>query len=94
MKIKEEVLSSIYQKFPQHTVMIEELFDSSENFSSLCEDYHDCVKMLTSLADKRNLTKKLSREYLSLKKALEFELKEEVISSNSMYKSSSELPLQ
>ena len=83
MKIKEEVLSIIYLKFPQHAVLIEDLFDGSDNFRFLCEDYHECVRMLASLTDKKNRDRKILKEYTTLKKEIEQELEEEIMSRDS-----------
>ena len=36
-------LIPVLKKFPEATVRVQELFQQSSSFQSLCEDYHDCL---------------------------------------------------
>ena len=46
MKNKDQILNLICFRFPNHKDFIDELFEESESFKSLCEDYYDCRMML------------------------------------------------
>ena len=78
MKSKEEALKAVFTKFPQYTDLIAELFDGNENFRSSCEDYNDCIMMLSSLSYQRDSICEILDEYRTLKKEIELELLEKI----------------
>ena len=76
MENKDRILNLIINRFPEYRDFIYELFNESESFRMLCEDYYDCRVILdksTKISDKTN---SLRKEYQILLKEIEDELLE------------------
>lgn len=71
----EKALHHILEGFPECRREIIELFNSNENFRSLCEDYLSCLGTLTKFQDNILRNKKMETEY----KLLSLDLKQEVL---------------
>lgn len=72
----DQILKLIITRFPNHQNCIEELFDESESFKSLCEDYYDCRRMLDDSIKTSNKTSDLCKEYQVMLSEIEDELLE------------------
>jgi len=46
MKLLNEYLKAVKEKFPEEGARIEELYASDEDFRALCEDYFSCIQYL------------------------------------------------
>ena len=78
MQNKDQVLKFIITRFPNHQNCIEELFDESESFRSLCEDYFDCRSVLDESIKINNKKNDLRKEYQLLLTEIEDELLERI----------------
>ena len=78
MQNKDQILKFIITRFPNHQNCIEELFDESESFRSLCEDYFDCRSVLDGSIKINNKKNDLRKEYQLLLTEIEDELLERI----------------
>ena len=78
MKNKDRILNLIYSRFPDHIDYITELFNESESFQSLCEDYFDCRAVLDESIIINNKTSDLRKEYQVMLSEIEDELLERI----------------
>lgn len=76
MKNKDQILNLILNRFPNHKDFINELFNESESFKSLCEDYYDCKIVLDKSIQISNKTDDIRKEYQILLTEIEEELLE------------------
>ena len=49
MASKKSILKKVLQMFPDHHLLIEELYRESDSFRSLCEDYSECLEINKNL---------------------------------------------
>ena len=77
MTIKNIVIQKMYERFPEHTDLINELYEESETFRTLCEDYVDCQSVVERLRYNMNMVK---RNTLDEYEQLSGELEAEIIS--------------
>jgi hypothetical protein len=75
---KDQVLKLIITRFPNHQNCIKELFDESESFRSLCEDYFDCRRVLDETIKNSNRSSDLRKEYQVMLSEIEDELLERI----------------
>lgn len=78
MENKDQVLKLIITRFPNHQNCIEELFDESESFRSLCEDYCDCRIVLDETIKNSSKSSDLRKEYQVMLSEIEDELLERI----------------
>ena len=78
MRNNDKILKLIYSRFSNHKDFINELFEESESFKSLCEDYYDCRIMLDESIKINNKTGDLRKEYQILLAEIEDELLERI----------------
>ena len=78
MQNKDQILKFIITRFPDYLDSIEELFDESESFRSLCEDYFDCRSVLDESIKINNKKNDLRKEYQLLLTEIEDELLERI----------------
>jgi hypothetical protein len=76
MKNDYKILTEITHRFPNHKNFIKELFNESESFKVLCEDYYDCKNVLDKSIEMNNKTSDLRKEYKMLLSEIEDELLE------------------
>ena len=75
MASKKKVLQKVIKKFPDSCALITELFDCSDYFQSLCEDYADCLQVIERFEISDKMKKRgYYREYEELLEELEQEL--------------------
>ena len=79
MKSEDKILDLISIRFPNHEQLITELFNESESFKSLCEDYFDCRTMLDESIKINNKSSDIRKEYEVLLKEIEDELMEKIL---------------
>jgi len=75
---KDQVLILIITRFPNHQNCIKELFDESESFKSLCEDYFDCRRVLDKTIENSDKSSDLQKEYQVMLSEIENELLERI----------------
>ncbi|MEJ2194221.1 MAG: hypothetical protein P8X73_05105 [Ignavibacteriaceae bacterium] len=75
---KEQFLKLIITRFPNHQNCIKELFEESESFRSLCEDYFDCRTVLDETIKNSNKSSDLQKEYQVMLSEIEDELIERI----------------
>ena len=76
MASKKSSLKKVLNRFPDHHLLIEELYRESDSFRSLCEDYLECLKIIKNLDYSENMVKTgYKEEYEELLLELENELK-------------------
>ena len=78
MQNKDQVLKFIITRFPNHLNCIKELFDESESFRSLCEDYYDCRIVLDENIKNSSKSSDLQKEYQVMLSEIEDELIERI----------------
>ena len=78
MKNNDEILKVITSRFPSYKDFINELFEESESFRTLCEDYYDCKMVLDKSIQINNKTNDMSKEYQILLTEIEDELLEKL----------------
>ena len=78
MQNKDQVLKFIITRFPNHQNCIKELFDESESFRSLCEDYFDCRTVLDETIKNSNKSSDLLKEYRVMLSEIEDEILERI----------------
>ena len=78
MQNKDQVLKLIIPRFPNHQTCIEELFEESESFRSLCEDYYDCTRVLDEKIKNNSKSSDLQKEYQVMLSEIENELLERI----------------
>ena len=77
MTTKNSVIEKMQEKFPARIQIINELFEESESFRTLCEDYMDCQSVIERLRyNLKMMEKDILQEYVQLSG----ELEEEIIS--------------
>ena len=77
MTTKNITVEKIHEKFPEQIQIINELFEESESFRSLCEDYIDCQSVIERL---RYNLKMMGKDTLQEDIQLSGELEEEILS--------------
>jgi len=77
MTTKNITIEKIYEKFPGTIQEIHELYEESQSFRSLCEDYVDCQLVIERL---RYNLKMMEKDTLQEYVQLSGELEEEIIS--------------
>ena len=77
MTTKNIVIEKIHEKYPAQINLITELFEESESFRTLCEDYVDCQSVVHRLRCYMNMEE---RNTLDEYEQLSEELEEEIIS--------------
>ena len=78
MQNKDQVLKFIITRFPNYQNCIKELFDESESFRLLCEDYCDCRIVLDETIKNSNKSSDLQKEYQVMLSEIEDELIERI----------------
>ena len=78
MQNKDQILKFIITRFPDYLDCIEELFEESESFRSLCEDYFDCRTVLNKSIKENNKSSNLLKEYEVMLSEIEDELLERI----------------
>ena len=77
MTTKNSVIEKMQEKFPARIQIINELFEESESFRTLCEDYMDCQSVIERLRyNLKMMEKDILQEYVQLSG----ELEEDIIS--------------
>ena len=75
MTNKNNVIEKLHEKFPAQVQVINELFEESESFRSLCEDYIDCQSVIDRLRyNLRMMDRDTLQEYVKLSGELEEEI--------------------
>jgi hypothetical protein len=75
MTTKNITIEKIYEKFPGIIQEIHELYEVSESFRSLCEDYVDCQLVIERLRyNLKMMEKDTLQEYVQLSGELEEEI--------------------
>lgn len=74
MKSHENVIKTIFLRFPNKKKAIESLFEKSESFRTICNDYYDCKIMLDKFTQDSNKTYDMQKEYKILLEEIEDEL--------------------
>ena len=75
MTTKNITVEKINEKFPEQIQIINELFEESESFRSLCEDYIDCQSVIERLRyNLKMMGKDTLQEYIQLSGELEEEI--------------------
>jgi hypothetical protein len=77
MTTKNSLIEKIYKKFPAQIDLINELYEESESFRTLCDDYIDCQSVVERL--KYNV-RMVERNILQDYEQLSGELVDEIIS--------------
>ena len=78
MKNDVEILKVITSRFPNYKDFINELFEESESFRTLCENYYDCKMVLDKSILINNKTNDMIKEYQILLTEIEDELLEKL----------------
>ena len=78
MKSEDQILNLISFRFPNHKDYLKELFDESESFRSLCEDYFDCRTVLDETIKNSNKSSDLLKEYRVMLSEIEEEILERI----------------
>ena len=78
MKSNDEVLNVVFNRFPSHKNLINELYEESESFRVLCKDYFDCRIMVDESTKISNKTSVLCKEYQILLAEIEDEVLERI----------------
>jgi hypothetical protein len=77
MTTKNSAIEKMQEKFPARIQIINELFEESASFRTLCEDYMDCQSVIERLRyNLKMMEKDILQEYVQLSG----ELEEEIIS--------------
>jgi hypothetical protein len=75
MTTKNSVIEKMQEKFPARIQIINELFEESESFRTLCEDYMDCQSVIERLRyNLKMMGKDTLQEYIQLSGELEEEI--------------------
>ncbi len=75
MTSKNIIIEKIREKFPAQINLINELFEESESFRTLCQDYFDCQSVLERLRyNLKMMERETQHEYLQLSRELEEEI--------------------
>ena len=75
MASKKLSLQKVLNRFPEHTLIIEDLYQTSDSFRSLCEDYVECSEIVQKLDYAENMIQSgYQEEYETLLLELEIEL--------------------
>lgn len=75
MASKNRVLNIVLKKFPESHQLISDLFNQSDFFRSICEDYASCVQVIKTLESSNRMSNKgYLEEYEELLQDLEKEL--------------------
>ncbi len=75
MTSKKLIIEALRKKFPDQANLIRELFEESDSFRSVCEDYLECRQVIERL---KYATKIVEQGYLQEYKTLLEELEEEI----------------
>jgi len=75
MTIKKLIIEILMNKFANQANLIRELFEESDSFRSVCEDYMECRQVMDRL---KYATTMVEQGYLQEYKKLSEELEEEI----------------
>ena len=75
MTSKKLIIEALRKKFPDQVNLIRELFEESDSFRSVCEDYLECRQVIERL---KYATKIVEQGYLQEYRKLSEELEEEI----------------
>ena len=75
MTSKKLIIETLMEKFPDQANLIRELFEESDSFRSLCEDYMECRQVIERL---KYATTMVEQGYLQEYKILIEELEDEI----------------
>ena len=75
MTSKKLIIETLMEKFPDQAYLIVELFEESDSFRSLCEDYMECRQVIERL---KYATTMVEQGYLQEYNILFEELEEEI----------------
>ena len=75
MTSKKLIIETLRKKFPDQANLIVELFEESDSFRSLCEDYLECRQVIERL---KYATTMVEQGYLEEYKTLLEELEDEI----------------
>ena len=75
MTSKKLIIEALRKKFPDQVNLIRELFEESDSFRSVCEDYLECRQVIERL---KYATTMVEQGYLQEYKILSEELEEEI----------------
>lgn len=75
MASKKSILKKVLEMFPEHHLVIEELYRESDSFRSICEDYTECLEINKNLDYSEGIIQAgYKQEYERLLQELEEEL--------------------
>jgi hypothetical protein len=77
-----EILDEITSRLPAHKASIKELYEESNSFRSLCEDYYDCKITLDKLNNSKKGEDIIRMEYEVIRREIEQELISRIILNN------------
>ncbi len=76
MESLNQQLKIVKQKFPNQADRIEELYESDEDFRTLCFDYFTCMQYLQNFKKESSEKQESLEEYKGIRQELEKELHE------------------
>lgn len=82
MKLLNEHLKAVKEKFPEEGARIEALYASDEDFRTLCEDYFSCIQHLQKFKKEFSEKQYSFDEYQSIRADLEKELYNFILPEN------------
>lgn len=82
MKLLNEHLKAVKEKFPKESGRIEELYNADEDFRALCEDYFFCMQHLQKFKKEFSEKQYSFDEYKNIQTELEKELQEFILPTN------------
>ena len=75
MTTKNSIIEKLHEKFPEQIHIINELYEESESFRTLCEDYVECQSVIERLRyNLKMMESDTLQEYLQLFRELEEEI--------------------
>jgi len=74
MRVLNEYLNAVKEKFPEEAARIEQLYGADEDFRTLCEDYFSCLKHLQKFKKEFSEKQYSFEEYQHIQSELEKEL--------------------
>ena len=82
MKLLNEHLKAVKEKFPDEAARIEDLYASDEDFRTLCEDYFSCIQQLQKFKKEFSEKQYSFDEYKNIQTELEKELYNFILPGN------------
>ncbi len=80
MAITKKLLKVVKRKFPEQDERIKVLFETSEDFRSLCSDYVLCLLYLQKFKEESSQKRLTIREFSEVRTELEDELSQFILS--------------